>query len=91
MVRRFKGPLCALSNQNCLIGRSPKFCENTLLTKDNRRRGENKTKLIKPLGLSDKEIGDLVAFVEAFSGPEIKIDRPKLPPYAPLPDVVEAQ
>ena len=52
---------------------------------------KSKTKLIKPLGLSDKEIGDLVAFVEAFSGPEIKIDRPKLPPYAPLPDVVEAQ
>ncbi len=52
---------------------------------------KNKTKLIKPLGLSEKEVEDLVAFIEAFSGPEIKMAKPKLPPYAPLPDVAEAQ
>lgn len=51
--------------------------------------GENefaatKTKLIQPLGLSDEEMDDLVAFLESLSGPEIKIDPPKLPPYAPL-------
>ena len=45
----------------------------------------NKTKLLKPLGLSDEEMDDLVAFLEAFSGPELKIDPPKLPDYAPLP------
>lgn len=44
----------------------------------------NKSPLIKPLGLSDKEVEDLVAFLEAFSGDEVKIDPPKLPPYAPL-------
>jgi len=47
----------------------------------------NKSDLIKPLGLSDEEIDDLVAFLEGFSGEELKIDAPKLPPYAPLPDV----
>ncbi len=46
---------------------------------------ENKTELIKPLGLSDDEIDDLVAFVEAFSGPEIEVAAPTLPNYAPLP------
>lgn len=44
----------------------------------------NKSPLIKPLGLSGKEVEDLVAFLEAFSGDEVKIDPPKLPPYAPL-------
>ena len=52
--------------------------------------GENefaatKSKLMKPLGLSDKEMDDLVAFLEGFSGPEIKVDPPKLPDYKPLP------
>ncbi len=46
--------------------------------------GSNKSPLIKPLGLSDKEVEDLVAFLEAFSGDELKIDAPTLPPYAPL-------
>jgi cytochrome c peroxidase len=48
----------------------------------------NKTKLIKPLKLSDEEKEDLVAFLEGLSGPEIKIQMPKLPPYAPLPPAV---
>ena len=51
---------------------------------------KNKTKILKPLGLSDDEVADLVAFLEAFSGPEIKMEKPKLPPYAPLPDVANA-
>lgn len=46
---------------------------------------KNKTKLLKPLGLSDDEKADLVAFLESLSGPEIKISTPKLPRYAPLP------
>ncbi len=45
---------------------------------------ENKSKLIKPLGLSDEEKEDLVAFLGAFSGPEITMEKPKQPPYAPL-------
>jgi cytochrome c peroxidase len=45
----------------------------------------NKTKLLKPLGLTDAEKEDLVAFLEALSGPEIKMSTPKLPRYAPLP------
>ena len=45
---------------------------------------ENKSKLIKPLGLTDEEKEDLVAFLEAFSGEEIAMEKPKLPEYAPL-------
>jgi cytochrome c peroxidase len=45
----------------------------------------NKTNLIKPLGLKDGEIDDLVAFLESLSGTEIKMATPKLPRYAPLP------
>ncbi|MHA1538584.1 MAG: cytochrome-c peroxidase [Alphaproteobacteria bacterium] len=45
----------------------------------------NKSKLIKPLGLSETEMDALEAFLEAFSGKEIKFKAPKLPPYAPLP------
>ena len=44
-----------------------------------------KTKLLKPLKLSEEEIEDLVAFLESLSGKEIKMKTPKLPPYAPLP------
>ena len=46
---------------------------------------KNKTKLLKPLGLSDGEKADLVAFLESLSGDEIKMSTPKLPRYAPLP------
>jgi len=35
--------------------------------------------------LTEEEIGDLVAFLESLSGPEIKMATPKLPDYAPLP------
>jgi cytochrome c peroxidase len=45
---------------------------------------ENKSPLIKPLGLSDEEKEDLLAFLEAFSGDEIEIEKPELPDYAPL-------
>jgi len=47
---------------------------------------KNKTPLLKPLGLSDKEVDDLVAFLDAFSGGELKVKAPKLPAYAPLPN-----
>ncbi len=45
---------------------------------------KNKSKLIKPLGLSDEEKEDLVAFLEAFSGDEITVEKPEQPAYAPL-------
>lgn len=43
-----------------------------------------KTDKIKPLGLDDKEKADLVAFLESFSGTEIIVERPKVPPYGLL-------
>ncbi len=46
----------------------------------------NKTGLVKPLGLTDEEIDDLVAFLESLSGAEIKMTTPKVPAYAPLPE-----
>ncbi len=45
---------------------------------------ENKDKRIKPLGLTDNEKSDLLAFLDAFSGEKIITSRPKLPEYAPL-------
>jgi cytochrome c peroxidase len=52
--------------------------------------GENefsatKTKLIKPLGLNDKEKADLVAFIESLSGERMVMEQPDLPPSEPLP------
>jgi cytochrome c peroxidase len=44
----------------------------------------SKTSLIKPLGLDEGEVENLVAFLEAFSGDELEVVPPKLPPYAPL-------
>lgn len=45
----------------------------------------NKTTLLKPLGLSDQEKKDLVAFLEALSMDKpLLMDPPKLPPYQPL-------
>ena len=44
-----------------------------------------KTRLIQPLGLSDQEKSDLVAFIESLSGERILMDEPDLPPDAPLP------
>lgn len=45
---------------------------------------ETKTPLLKPLGLTDQEVENLVAFLEAFSGDELEVEAPSLPPYAPL-------
>ncbi len=52
--------------------------------------GENdfsatKTDLIKPLGLSDTEKSELVAFLESLSGDRIEMEEPDLPPSEPLP------
>ena len=54
--------------------------------------GENefaatKSPLVRPLGLSDTEIDDLVAFLESLSGDEILMDEPDLPAMEPLPAV----
>lgn len=54
--------------------------------------GENefsatKSALIQPLGLTDPEIDDLVAFLESLSGDEILVDVPDIPEMEPLPAV----
>ncbi len=47
--------------------------------------GPNKTDKLKPLGLTDGEKADLIAFLEALSMDEpLLADDPKLPDYAPL-------
>ncbi len=53
---------------------------------DDRTTGWPKTKSdkIRPLGLSDDEKTDLVAFLEAFSGEELVMNKPELPEYAPM-------
>jgi cytochrome c peroxidase len=58
---------------------------------DGRTTDYTKTKsdIIKPLGLTDDEKEDLVAFIESFSGDQIEIDKPKLPPYQPLFSLAE--
>ncbi len=43
-----------------------------------------KTKKVKPLGLTNSEKSDLVAFLESLSGSEILVERPKSPPYGLL-------
>ncbi len=44
-----------------------------------------KTDLIKPLGLTDAEQSDLLAFLDSLSGDRITMDEPDLPPTEPLP------
>ena len=46
---------------------------------------ETKTSLIQPLGLSQAEMDDLVAFLESLSGEEILMEEPELPEMEPLP------
>ena len=43
-----------------------------------------KSPLIKPLGLSDRDKSDLVAFLESMSGTEISTEYPELPDYETL-------
>ena len=56
--------------------------------------GENefsatKSEMIQPLGLSEEEIDDLVAFLESLSGEEILVEEPELPEMQPLPPRAE--
>ena len=47
--------------------------------------GPNKSPLVKPLGLSDQEKKDLVAFLESLSMDKpLLMDPPRLPPYMPM-------
>lgn len=45
----------------------------------------NKTPMIQPLGLSDAEMDDLVAFLESLSGEELLPEEPDVPEMEPLP------
>ena len=56
--------------------------------------GENefaatKSPLIQPLGLSDAQMDDLVAFLESLSGEEILMEEPELPEMQPLPPATQ--
>ena len=53
------------------------------IASDGRSTGfpQTKSPLIVPLGLNDQEKQDLLSFVEAFSGEQISIEEPELPPY----------
>ncbi|MEM9474602.1 MAG: cytochrome c peroxidase [Pseudomonadota bacterium] len=46
---------------------------------------ENKSDIIQPLGLTDTEIDDLVAFLESLSGEEIIVEEPEPLFMEPLP------
>lgn len=50
-------------------------------------RAGNKSKILKPLNLSDEEKEALVVFLEEISGDEIIMAIPKVPPYGVAPDV----
>ncbi len=52
---------------------------------------KTKTPLIKKLGLTDDEKEELLAFLEAFSGEKIMMDKPKLPSYEPRFTLAELQ
>ncbi len=43
--------------------------------------GPNKSELLRALGLSDREKGDLIAFLESLSGDRVLIEPPDLPAY----------
>ncbi len=43
-----------------------------------------KSPLMKPLGLSDEEKGDLVEFLNSLSGSEVVISAPEMPPYVAM-------
>jgi cytochrome c peroxidase len=47
----------------------------------------NKTKVLKPLKLTQDEKGALIAFLEELSGEEIRMAVPRVPTYAVMPDV----
>ncbi len=48
---------------------------------------ENKSELLEPLGLSDAEKADLLAFLQSLSGSEIGMSPPDLPAYEVLDDL----
>ena len=49
-------------------------------------RWGNKTKILKPLKLTDQEKADMVQFLESTTGEEIRLPVPKVPDYAPMAD-----
>ena len=53
--------------------------------------GDDPTKspLLEPLGLSDQEKDDLVAFLRSLSGSEVRVDPPTLPAYSVLEPVTD--
>jgi cytochrome c peroxidase len=71
------------------------FYDRGGLAADGRTTGypQNKSKLIKPLGLSATEKAQLLAFLQAFSGEKMTMTRPSTPEYKALyteQDIMEA-
>ena len=46
--------------------------------------GPDVDRMLRPLGLTDAEIDDLVAFLEGLTGDPIIVEPPSLPEYAVL-------
>lgn len=44
-----------------------------------------KSPVLRPLGLSEQEVADIVSFLEALTGDEILIDTPPMPEYEVMP------
>ncbi len=51
----------------------------------NRGGGEGQRASLVPLGLDENEIGQLVAFLEALSGPALEVEVPDIPRYGVIP------
>lgn len=52
---------------------------------------DNKSVILRPLGLSEVDIDNLVDFLESLSGEEILMDAPDLPETMPFPDTADLQ
>jgi cytochrome c peroxidase len=50
----------------------------------------NRSPLLEPLNLTEDEKFDLLEFLEALSGDEIRVSLPVLPPYEVIPEFVES-
>lgn len=62
------------------------FYDRGGVASDGRTTGfpQTKSPLIQPLGLTEQEKKELLAFVEAFSGEQILIEEPDIPDFQPL-------
>ena len=80
-------PACATPNTpspTCTTACSRRFAmwwSSTTQAAERTSSPRPRRKLIKPLKLSEKEVEDLVAFLESLSGDEITMEEPEIPAY----------